>query len=663
MVGDLVDIRSSGALGSRYEAYKSAIAGARFDMEKKAWTASVENAMRIQARLRKEGFVPILTPAVTRRIEDEVAAAKKHLTKAARRVERLEAIIAEKGFSLYDFQRQDILWMSSRRRLINCNQQGTGKTLETLFTLPDASDGRVVVIGPSVAKAVWKKEAAKWRPDYRVRVLEGRGSFSWPEPGEIVVLNYDILPDAPPPVPKGPEDVFVICDEAHFLKGRYSTRHKRAKKLLDLASRAILLTGTPLPNRPEELWALMLLINVAHEAFGNLEQFVRCYNGKMKYAKVGGKNVYRGVDWGIPGPEAGERLKPVLVRHVKSEVLDLPEKIRRVVDVEITEEMRKTLDEEITLIDEKLQAPVIDETGQAHLFEGPKKSILTIKDIKDIPFTMLSRAMTVLAKCKTEAALEFVESFEQCEEPLLVFSAHREAIDKIASRPGWAAIVGGQKTHVRDAIEQDFQAGKYKGIAATIQASSTALTLHRASNELFIDLSWTPADNEQSEDRAHRIGQTKGLVITYLVVDHPLERHLWGLIAKKQGIILESIEKAREPKRIAPADLDALLPVPALEAIITKGPGARNKGARNKARKARTEAEKTAESFIRMAAAIEDDAERPLGLALTSSHAQIVEKYAILLMHRDGALEDREWQIALSIARYYAQRRKNVIFR
>ena len=64
-----------------------------------------------------------------------------------------------------------------------------------------------------------------------------------------------------------------------------------------------------------------------------------------------------------------------------------------------------------------------------------------------------------------------------------------------------------------------------------------------------------------------------------------------------------------------------------------------------------------------MAAAIEDNAERPLGLALTSSHAQIVEKYAILLMHRGGALEDREWQIALSIARYYAQRRKNVIFR
>jgi SNF2 family DNA or RNA helicase len=87
-----------------------------------------------------------------------------------------------------------------------------------------------------------------------------------------------------------------------------------------------------------------------------------------------------------------------------------------------------------------------------------------------------------------------------------------------------------------------FQAGRLRGIALTIGAGGVGLTLTRSPHALFVDLAWTPADNSQAEDRVYRIGQTRGVTITRLIADHPIDQHVTRLLTVKQRTIAASVE-------------------------------------------------------------------------------------------------------------------------
>ena len=147
---------------------------------------------------------------------------------------------------------------------------------------------------------------------------------------------------------------------------------------------------------------------------------------------------------------------------------------------------------------------------------------------------------------KIPALLKMVEDFEEQEEPLVVFSAHRAPIDMLGERPGWATITGDTPPDERTRIEDAFQAGRLKGVASTIKAGGVAITLTRAAHALFCDLEWTPALNAQAEDRICRIGQTRGCVITTLAADHPLDERIVELLSSKSQLIDASVDAARE---------------------------------------------------------------------------------------------------------------------
>src|SRR5262249_3326827 len=140
------------------------------------------------------------------------------------------------------------------------------------------------------------------------------------------------------------------------------------------------------------------------------------------------------------------------------------------------------------------------------------------------PFEKFSEARAKLAQSRIRAMLEVVGQFEQHGEPLVVFSAHRGPVGALADRAGWEVITGDTEPPRRREIVEAFQAGRLKGIALTIRAGGTGLTLTRASTALFVDLDWTPANNLQAEDRLCRIGQEAGHVrIIQMVSDHPLD--------------------------------------------------------------------------------------------------------------------------------------------
>jgi SNF2 family DNA or RNA helicase len=160
-------------------------------------------------------------------------------------------------------------------------------------------------------------------------------------------------------------------------------------------------------------------------------------------------------------------------------------------------------------------------------------------------FELLSAARAALATAKIPALLELVEDLEEQEEPCVIFSAHRAPIDALAEREGWAVITGDTSATKRTEIEEKFQRGELRGIGATIAAGGTAITLTRASRMIFVDRDWTPALNEQAEDRIHRIGSKKPVLYTNLVADHVLDRRIAEVLGRKRALIDASVDAAR----------------------------------------------------------------------------------------------------------------------
>ena len=152
-----------------------------------------------------------------------------------------------------------------------------------------------------------------------------------------------------------------------------------------------------------------------------------------------------------------------------------------------------------------------------------------------------------LAAWKVPTVLEYIDSLELAKEPVLVFSAHSLPLDAFQDRPGWRLIRGDVALDERAEANRLFQAGELAGLALTIQAGGTALTLTRSANVFFIDKLYTPALNEQAIDRAVRIGQTRGVLVTNFVADHPLDAHLLRLTTKKESLIDATMRASANP--------------------------------------------------------------------------------------------------------------------
>lgn len=149
----------------------------------------------------------------------------------------------------------------------------------------------------------------------------------------------------------------------------------------------------------------------------------------------------------------------------------------------------------------------------------------------------LMHAREMLAKAKIPAMLEVVRSFEEQGEPLVVFSAHRAPIEALLVKRGWSCLLGGKGDEFAQEAVREFQSGEGRGFGATIGAGGAGITLHRACHALFVDLDWTPANNDQAEARLLRIGQRNAVVIHRLVGRVDLERRLWKLLSRKERLI------------------------------------------------------------------------------------------------------------------------------
>ena len=519
-----------------------AMPGARWNPDGKFWTVSLQPSDR--ARVLELAAKLSLDVAAELQVALPVDPA---VTAAVARAQ-----IA----GLYAYQVAGVEWLAGREAALLADDMGCGKTAQILVALP--ANVRAIIVVPGAVKYTWRDEAARWRPDLTVRVLDGRQVDSRAlipsRAGELVVLNFDILPDdlrlppLPPrkkgqPKPKrtgkelpviAPElaeqlrGVTLIVDEAHRCKNLKAARTEKVRELRKLCgAQRKFLTGTPLENRPLNLYGLLQVMGCEREVFGGWRGFTRDFNAYQETVDRKGTTVWK---FGSPRAEVPEKLRRVMLRRTKAEVLpDLPPKRHVTVTVECD--------------DEELNA-------QMDALWGDWEDSLSVGDMRLPDFERFSQLRAKLAASRIPALLGMVEDYEEQGVPLVVFSAHRKPIDTLGEREGWLVITG--DTANKQAVASEFQSGKYKGIAVTIQAGGVGLTLTHASNAIFVDRDWNPAANNQAADRLHRIGQKADSVLyKHLTCDHILERHIDQLLLHKMQLIDGAVEKllAAVPRR------------------------------------------------------------------------------------------------------------------
>jgi SWI/SNF-related matrix-associated actin-dependent regulator 1 of chromatin subfamily A len=472
--------------------------GARWIADQKVWHWSVSDTdlprtLECADRLRLE---------VAPELHARLAAGTTETRAASDRIEAAEALTAMR---LYPFQRVGVDHLARHSRALLADDMGLGKTVQVCVALDNQG---AVVVCPASLLRVWEGELRRWRPDLTPVILRGRKALRAPLAGEVVIVSYETAATS-----ESVDTPTLVVDEAHACKSYKAKRSKAILALVKCAKRAWFLTGTPLLGRPQDLYGVLESLDSTREVFGSWRRFVELMGGA--------KDHWGGWTWGEPRSDVPERLRRVMLRRTKSEVLpDLPSKIRSYRYCETARE------------------------AQAELADFDRDWGESIRKGRLPPFSEIARCRAVLAESRISDMMTVVEEYSETETPLLVFSAHRAPVDALSSREGWSVITGDTSLDERAQIVEQFQAGKLQGVALTIQAGGLGLTLTRASHVLFVDRHWTPALNLQAEDRVCRIGQrAQSIQVTVLVDDSPIERRVSELLEEKITLIEQAIER------------------------------------------------------------------------------------------------------------------------
>jgi len=411
-------------------------------------------------------------------------------------------------------------------RALLADAMGLGKTLQALLWLKwYLGRGPVVIVTPSTIKEVWRREIADMDLDMSVKVLEGRKpppSGLRVSPDRIYIVNYDILgkPDDPDSwcnYLKKVQPRLVIGDEVHYVKSKDALRTKSFRHLCDGVKHVVLISGTPMTNRPAELWPAL---NILHP-----ETFDSFYSFGSRYCNP------RRTPWGwvYNGAANLEELHDILnetcmIRRLKEDVLrDLPTKTRSVVPMKISRPK------------EYLKA-------ETDFIKWLRKYSKTKADraMKAEKLVQMGYLKRLAAELKLPSVVDWIQNFlEESDDKLIVFGVHRIVLKSLQEKfKNISVLVDGSVTGpARQASIDGFnQNPKRRLFLGNVQAAGVGWSCTSASTTAFVEFPWTPGEMIQAEDRIHGIGRGTGEPATFynLVAGGTIEEKLIELLAQKQ---------------------------------------------------------------------------------------------------------------------------------
>lgn len=443
---------------------------------------------------------------------------------------------AAPGYRMRPYQEAACVNLMIRKNCLLGDEMGVGKTPESICAAQLLKLERVLIITPKSCALGWRDEIKTWCGRDAEVYLTKKKAQDPTKTGWFVVPWSQAAARADQLILSGRWDV-VIIDESHYAKNPQTQRTvavfgkwkkskgqwARIKGLIDVADRVWCLTGTPIKNKPIDLYPSLHALNAgkyaaSYEVFG------------QRFCKQVNRWAPRGYDYtgAINLDELNDKLRStIMVRRLKSEVMtDLPALQRSVIPMQAdTKDLKQIIKREKELVPMETRDQIKDALGAG----------------KVPGFEFVSEVRKELGVAKIPMMIKYAqEQHELANEPLIVCAYHREVIEGIAeglNEKGIATsfIHGSTSAQKRDDIIKAFQAGTFQILVVSIPACGTGVNGLQTVTQLGIiaELDWSQSSMWQMEGRLHRYGQKGSVNFHYVLIEDSLDAYMLNTILAK----------------------------------------------------------------------------------------------------------------------------------
>ncbi|HUG11572.1 MAG TPA: DEAD/DEAH box helicase [Opitutaceae bacterium] len=498
---------------------------------------------------------PIMQELLEAQIDFEAPKAWRDCVARMDRSRRLNPVLpASFAGTLRDYQLDGYHWL---RRLAEwgvggclADDMGLGKTIQALAVLIDRQQtGPALVIAPTSVGFNWVREAERFAPQLKAHLYRETDRSEFLEnvgPGDLVVCSYGLcLRDQAKLA--GVKWGTLILDEAQFIK---NSRTKTSQAIRSFqADWTLALTGTPMENHLGELWSIFR--NVSPGLFGSWESFRDRFAGPIEKEDDDECRL-----------ALSRLIRPFVLRRTKSEVLkELPDRTEMNLYVELSDQERRRYDE--------MRLAALGEIDQ----------IVGLSDTPDKRFRILA-ILTRLRQLACHVGLVdkawegdsaklalLVETLRELKDEghrALIFSQFtsylaliRQALDNAGIT--YQYLDGATTAKARQERVDAFQAGESDAFLISLKAGGTGLNLTGADYVIHMDPWWNPAVEDQATDRAHRIGQTRAVMVYRIVARGTIEEQILDLHSDKRNLVAGVMEGTQSAGRMAVDELISLI--------------------------------------------------------------------------------------------------------
>ena len=418
-----------------------------------------------------------------------------------------------------DHQKIAIEKLAGSKRFILADDMGLGKTTSTIIAALETGAKKILIVCPASLKINWQREIANYS-DRPVYIAESK-KFS--TESDFVIVNYDILKNFHDTDPKKKEESIllqsnfdiVILDEAHMISNPQAQRTKIINNFVKNIKRVWLLTGTPMTSRPMNYYNLLNIIEspVAQNWMAYAIRYCQGYQFMAGRRKV----------WNVTGAsnleELRDRTSKQILRRLKEDVLDLPDKIISPVYLRLkSKEYEELMGEYYDWFDNKKD----------------ESSSLTVQ------FSKLMKVRKVISNEKTKQTIEFAENIIEQGKKVIIFTNFTDTLQTIYQHFGKQAVYldgSCSKPHRQHAVDEFQDNEKIRVFVGNLKAAGVGLTLTAAEVVIMNDLSFVPAEHAQAEDRAYRYGQKSNVLVYYPLYENTIEGAIYDILNRKKKII------------------------------------------------------------------------------------------------------------------------------
>ena len=414
-------------------------------------------------------------------------------------------------------QKESIQKLVENKKFILADDMGLGKTTSTIIAALETGAKKILIVCPATLKINWKREIENYT-DRSIFIAESK-SFSTEH--DFVIINYDIIKNFHSTKDKKNSDMLnanfdlVIVDEAHYIKNAQAKRTKLINDIVKDIDRLWLLTGTPMTSRPIDYYNLLSLVD-SPVAKNWMAYVIRYCNGFQFNA--GPRKV-----WNVMGAtnleELRDRTSGTILRRLKEDVLDLPDKI-------------------ITPVYLRLKSREYEEI-MGEYYEWYDKNPEESKSLT-VQFSKLTKVRQVIANEKISQTIEIAENILEQDKKVVIFCNFTDSLNRIVEHFGKSAVKidGSMSKENRQHSVDEFQNNpKVKVLVGNIKAAGVGITLTSGEAVIMNDLSFLPSDHAQAEDRCYRYGQKNNVLVYYPIFENTVEGVIYDIINAKKQVI------------------------------------------------------------------------------------------------------------------------------